>query len=250
MTATTRTDLTPLLVKILTAGSARDPSEIVVLDVGCGGGRSVSSLLEYGYDAYGCDLKFKQWDSCKQQKLVSEARLRLMQTSGEKKTLPFPDGVADVIFTDQVIEHVVDLDLFFHELARVARPDAISFHYFPSENKVIEPHVRVPLATKLQGRRWVGLWERGPFRTMPRPDWRAKGRDAICRYLAEETHYRSGGEIVATAKKYFKHVSWEPKVLLSAMSARRGSRFLQRVPGAARSFNFLWSRFLVCRHPR
>jgi hypothetical protein len=44
------------------------------------------------------------------------------------------------------------------EIARVMRHDGIGLHLFPSRNVLIEPHMFVPLATKVQSWWWFYLW--------------------------------------------------------------------------------------------
>jgi hypothetical protein len=45
------------------------------------------------------------------------ARVQLLN---DDFTYPFPNGMFDVVLSDQVIEHVADLDLFASEVARIS----------------------------------------------------------------------------------------------------------------------------------
>lgn len=236
------------LVDVFCSGLDGHRDDLVIVDVGCGTGETVYYLMESGYDAFGCDLRFKSWEDSAQSDLIRNGRLRLIGGTEQKK-LPFDDDFADIVLSDQVVEHIEDLDSFFREIARIGKPGSISMHYFPSENKPIEPHVRIPLATKFQGRGWIGLWQRGPFKGMPRRDWRSRGVDAMYEYLKDKTHYRSGSRVLLVANQYYHSVAMEPDRLLRAMSGRAGANIIRRVPGGPRLFNWLWSRFLVCRRP-
>jgi len=243
-----RAGLAEKMVSIAYPVSLVSRRNIVVVDVGCGSGRTVYQLNESGYDAYGCDLAFKKGEEGIQEDLIAKDRLRLIN-GPNRTTLPFADATADIILSDQVVEHVEDLDVFFREIARIAKPGSVSVHYFPSINKPIEPHVKIPLATRFQSKTWISIWQCTPFRGVPRPDWRTKGSEAMYQYLKTNTHYRSGRTIKSIADNYFGEVVWKPKVLLDAMSSRKGARIIRKIPGGLFLFNWCWSQLLVLRKP-
>lgn len=126
----------------------------VVLDLGCGAGNLVKSMLEKGYDAYGADLAFKEGPY--KDELLSAGRLKPLSLNPFK--LPFPDNYFDLINTDQVLEHVQDHQSFFIEAARVLKPGAVSMNVFPPKHIPVEPHVYVPLASFFQANWWLYLW--------------------------------------------------------------------------------------------
>jgi SAM-dependent methyltransferase len=118
-----------------TTGNAR------VLDIGCGRGDTVASLLARGWDAWGVDVN---------EQYVEIGRRYLRQQGHDPARLqvgdPYPldDGAFDLIFSDQVIEHVPALDPFASEVARVSAPAAIGLHIFPARWRPIEPHLGMP----------------------------------------------------------------------------------------------------------
>jgi SAM-dependent methyltransferase len=73
-----------------------------VLDVGCGVGTTVRTLVEDGYDAYGVDVapltRFWARDDA--------PRDRFFVVAPDPMELPFEDGVLDMAFTFGVVEHV------------------------------------------------------------------------------------------------------------------------------------------------
>lgn len=88
-----------------------DRSTLRVLDWGCGRGRTVIKLLEMGIDAYGVDIDpgpLKNGaDAFRGRGEDPEHRLRLIKADG---CTPFPDGFFHLVLSDQVFEHVRDLD--------------------------------------------------------------------------------------------------------------------------------------------
>lgn len=183
-----REDLMPRLLESL-FNNQQTPRQRAIVDIGCGSGASVGLLYKSGYDAYGCDVKFKNGYVEGIEVLASEKRLRTIEQHPYR--LPFEDDFADVTFSDQVVEHVSDLDLFFQEVSRITKPGGVSCHYFPCINKLIEPHVRIPLATRIQWKWWILAWSRSPSRRFPRPDWKKRGGKEMYEYLKRSTSYRS-----------------------------------------------------------
>jgi SAM-dependent methyltransferase len=85
------------LLPLIRAEGARS-----VLDVGCGTGTSVATLVERGFDAYGVDLGplTAFW-----QRLHRPAE-RFFVVDTERLELPFEDGSLDLAFSIGAIEHV------------------------------------------------------------------------------------------------------------------------------------------------
>jgi SAM-dependent methyltransferase len=101
-----------------------------ILDFGCGDGTVVRMLRARGLDAYGVDVRWPGADfgDVEASELGHEGLLRYYDEGGR---LPFPDGMFDVIISDQVFEHVEPLEAAVRELERVAAPGAVAYHHFP-----------------------------------------------------------------------------------------------------------------------
>lgn len=122
-----------------------------ILDFGCGSGESVYALLDMGYtDVRGYDiidyLKLRN---------TSDRNLFVID---DGKSLPFDTDSFDFVFSDQVIEHVLDQKSFFSELLRIMKPGSISIHTFPAKYCPIEPHIFVPLGGFFAHHWWYQLW--------------------------------------------------------------------------------------------
>jgi SAM-dependent methyltransferase len=66
------------------------------------------------------------------------ARLHLCS---DKEPWPFPDGYFDCVVSSQVIEHVVDHQLFFAEHARVLHQHGYGVHEFPLRERIRDGHL-------------------------------------------------------------------------------------------------------------
>jgi SAM-dependent methyltransferase len=116
----------------------------VVLDVGCGVGKSVMTLLEDGYDAYGVDLAAltRHWaaDACPPDRFFVVPPLEL--------ALPFEDESIDLAFSFGVLEHLGTADggatrradyhrirqQWLREVFRVVRPGGYLLMGGPNRN--------------------------------------------------------------------------------------------------------------------
>jgi SAM-dependent methyltransferase len=92
------------------------PANARILDAGCGSGRTLDVLADYG-TVVGCDVD----DTA-----VAAARWggHAEVTPAAIERLPFPDASFDLITCLDVLEHLPDDDMALRELRRVSRPGA------------------------------------------------------------------------------------------------------------------------------
>lgn len=122
--------------------AARPKADVAVLDVGCGRGDTVAWLCDHGWNAYGVDIDERYLDQGRPYLESGHGGDRLRLLTGR---YPFPDQTFDVVLSDQVLEHVADLDTFFAEVARVSRVGAAGLHIFPARWRPVESHLLAPL---------------------------------------------------------------------------------------------------------
>jgi SAM-dependent methyltransferase len=151
--------------------------------------------------------------------------LQCLQSSGESENFhyPYDDGFFDLVLSDQVIEHVADLDGFIAEISRVSGPTATGLHIYPAQWTPVEVHMKIPLAhwfPKGRSRRQVihlalrvGLAE-SHFASLSLND----RTDIFERFSNEQTFYRRMSQVVTTFRRYGLHT--EPRA-----SARDRVRF-------------------------
>jgi SAM-dependent methyltransferase len=171
-----------------------------VLDFGCGYGRSARVLLQAGVHFWGVDISAAEIEKGREQFAVlglDPKRLAVLDPDGRA---PFADASFDVVFTQQVFEHVAELDVAVAEIARLLAPGGVSFHSWPGKWCFVEPHLRAPFVHWLPKGQTRRLAIHLLTRLGARPPWPPElPQDAGLRALAEfeyqysvsETFYRS-----------------------------------------------------------
>lgn len=129
-----------------------------ILDAGCGDGRLLGLLAQRfpgklcGFDSASYGL---QPDHAVGSLAGPGADIRFTEPDG---TWPFEDEQFDVVVSNQVCEHVVDLENFCAENARVLKPGGFAVHAFPLKHMWIEPHMHLPLVHRVRDhnlRQWL-----------------------------------------------------------------------------------------------
>jgi SAM-dependent methyltransferase len=103
-------------------------------------------LLQAGFDAYGCDIRWPGADYAWEGDAALDGRLRYFESGGR---LPFEDDFFDVVVSDQVFEHVEPLHASVAEIERVVKPDGVMYHHFPASEVWREGHIGIPFAHRL-----------------------------------------------------------------------------------------------------
>jgi len=119
-------------------------NQVKVLDWGCGRGRFVLWLREQGFDAYGVDIDQEPINNglpLFEQKGHKQKPLSLISPEGRTN---YPDGFFDFIMTDNVLEHVSDLNLVMQEVNRLTSPTGGGYHIFPAQRQPREGHLFMP----------------------------------------------------------------------------------------------------------
>lgn len=149
-----------------------------VVDVGCGVGAMVETLLDRGYDAYGVDVPGQQRFWARQ----GLPRDRFFIVDSLRTRLPFRDGALDFAFSLGVIEHLGTAD------GHAARR--------PDYREVRRAWIREVLRTlRVGGGFLVGGPNRGfPVDTAHGPDPGASGLETLLSRMAGATVHRTWGE--------------------------------------------------------
>lgn len=109
-----------------------DLEDARILDVGCGIGTYVRRFRQYSADVHGIEIEAER---------VAAASLELpniILAVGE--ALPYPDGHFDLVFSNEVIEHVEDDRVTAAEMVRVTRPGGTIVAFAPNRLYPFETH--------------------------------------------------------------------------------------------------------------
>ncbi len=201
-------------------GAAEGP--IRLLDIGCGYGQLIRDLLAvwptlgahlpeievYGFEVYdhragipGYREEMLAALSRHNPEIDWASRIRFCAASDP---WPFPDDFFAAAFSNQVLEHVEELQSFFAEQDRVVRLGGVGVHFYPSRETIIEPHCGVPFAHRVRRsflKKWLRMWSRlgaGKFRSYRQK--RGSELDEFCDefhgYLGRYVYFRSDHEIL------------------------------------------------------
>jgi SAM-dependent methyltransferase len=114
-------------------------SSAVCLDVGCSSGMITAAMAPLFSVTVGLE-----YDAVALRAVDEAARARVQFVRGDAMSLPFDDGVIDVVICAQVYEHVPDDEKMFEEIYRVLKPGGVVFFSGPNWLFPIEPHYFLP----------------------------------------------------------------------------------------------------------
>lgn len=201
-----------------------------ILDVGCGQGRLVESLLNRGIDAYGADI-YDRFSSGPYQ-----AKDRCRMISRDPYKLPFDDDSFDFVVSASVVEHVFELEAMFREIHRVLKSGGVSFHTFPSRYHLpFEPHTRVPFGGVFHPRWWIRMCAYAGLRGPTQFGLNAENAfsDSV-KFFEVGIKYRSISEYRRLAKRTFGNVAFPIRAFLEHSPGGSGRLMrMLRLPGLA-----------------
>lgn len=93
-----------------------------LLEVGAGAGFQAAHLTQKGFDVAAIDMATSEYAGTRE--------FPVQDFDG--RTIPFPDGSFDVVFSSNVLEHVPDLAQLNREIARVLRRGGFALHVLPT----------------------------------------------------------------------------------------------------------------------
>lgn len=178
-----------------------------ILDAGAGRGDLVAWLCAHGYDAYGVEPNKRYVENgCRffASAGLGEDRVRTFLPDG---SYPFEDGEFDLVHSNQVVEHVEDIEAFGREVSRVTRRGGRGVHIFPAKWELMEGHMHMPLGhwfPKGAARRiWIKLALRTGQAAQYFADLNLEDRTEVFqRFSEDETFYRTSREVSRVLDRY------------------------------------------------
>ena len=140
-------------------GGYQPTMESVILDLGCGVGSCVDQFRKAGYNKfYGCDFlrSFPEKIDYGLKQYMEDGVIRVIRETPYR--LPFEDGSFDMLFSLQVLEHVMDYDAMLAEIWRVLKPNGVSVHVFPGRWRWKECHTYIPWAGVFNNYWYLKFW--------------------------------------------------------------------------------------------
>ncbi|WP_436494954.1 bifunctional 2-polyprenyl-6-hydroxyphenol methylase/3-demethylubiquinol 3-O-methyltransferase UbiG [Actinokineospora sp. HUAS TT18] len=101
----------------------REPGQVTVLDIGCGGGLVSERMAALGYDVTGVDLSEGSIETARKHAAANGVSVKYVV--GSAYELPAGDGTIDMVVISDVLEHLHDLPGAVSEIARVLRDGGI-----------------------------------------------------------------------------------------------------------------------------
>ena len=192
-----------------------------VLDLGCGEGTVMEQLVEYGYALHGYDLSERK--EVLKERLGRhfgdsfEDRIRI---APDERTIPFADASFDVIYANQVFEHVKFIDCVFKECARVLRPGGVVITLFPLATYPVELHAKIPFAHWLPPGRVRIAYLQCFYALGLRPRWKNLNAHFTAVHwdetLRKICYYRFMNEIQELSEYYFESWRFETSAYIRA----------------------------------
>ncbi|MGA1840036.1 MAG: class I SAM-dependent methyltransferase [bacterium] len=192
-----------------------------VLDLGCGDGTVLEYLLGYGYDLCGYDLPECAAALKKRiSKYFGASFHKHFRITEDERSIPFEDKLFDVIYANQVFEHISSLGSILQECNRVLKPNGVLLAIFPLATSPIETHIGIPFA------HWIpqGNFRVQYLRFFYAMGLRSRSKGISCfetainqdLYLKEKTFYRFSNEIRKLSMPYFQSFKCETDLLVRA----------------------------------
>lgn len=177
------------------------------LDYGCGSATIVEAAIKENLNVVGADVFYEGSDS---KKVVSEKGLlneNVFEIIDGK--IPFDDESFDLVYSNQVFEHVEDLPAVLSEINRILKKEGVLVTMFPSKEVWREGHCGIPFwhwFSKLSSLRYpYGLF----FRTLgfgyhKKDKSKSQWVRDFMQWLDDYTFYRKQKEIEQAFGQYFQ----------------------------------------------
>ena len=196
----------PILVDWLAELQRKQDRPLRILDVGAGRGSFVAWLCAQGYDAHGVEPNGRYIENSR----AYFNRVHLgnrIHNFGPHGSYPFEKCSFDVVHSNQVVEHVRDINAFAREISRVTRQGGRGVHIFPAKWEPIEGHMHMPFVhwfPKGPARRmWINLALKTGQAAPYFADLRERDRvEVFQRFSEEETFYRTSRKVSRVFDQY------------------------------------------------
>jgi SAM-dependent methyltransferase len=208
----------PLLLSMLYDLGYPIKPEAILLDFGCGEGKQVYDLRKVGYRVYGIDVQDRSTavlERCREEGLCGWDEGIFHTIDQKNYSIPFSDGTVDVVFSNQVLEHVWNWCEVLAEIHRVLNPEGCSLHILPAKYRPFESHVRLPFGGTFQSYKYAAFWAWLGLRSNNRKglSW-SETAELNHRYLTLKTNYLTRSRMSRYVLAQFGNVKFVEDIFL------------------------------------
>ncbi len=173
--------------------------DIKILDWGSGRGTTVALLRKNGYEAYGVEIDPLPFNNgLPYFNAIYDSPSDFLKLINESCITPFPDDFFDIVFSEQVLEHISNLKIVSQEMKRITKLGGQHYHQFPAKWHLIEEHLHMPfihwLPKNLLRYILISLFVAigiEPYWKEPGPKNTKDKAKIYYNYSINKTHYRS-----------------------------------------------------------
>lgn len=198
-----------------------------VLDYGCGSGQIVKRLRHQGVDAYGCDVFYEPGKKSAEAVCDEIVEGLVREIDAGDGRIPFEANRFDYVLSNQVLEHVEDLDAVLAEIHRVLKPGGTVLSLFPHREVRREGHCGIPLLHRFRRQSRLRYFYAYLLRSAGLGHFK-DGRSVAersrywCDWLDRWTHYRDKEEILRSFSRLFSDLTFiEDDWLLQRSGSKR-----------------------------
>jgi len=249
------------LLDVIEQFAAKDPS-ITILDYGCGRGEIVQAARSKKIQVFGADV-FHGGPTVPTY-LAKEGLLGNVIREIRDDKLQFLDKTFDLVISNQVFEHVKNLDKVLKEIRRVMKPNGVLYALFPPREIFREGHTGIPFLHRFPRNKsryfYTLTLRRLGFGTdiknseISSQEW----TNNKCVYIDTKTFYRPAKEIKSLFNKYFTWEHREDEIIrfrAENLNNFPGRLILSwmRIPGVKQMGMVLFTRlagYLIVAHPK
>ena len=123
-------------MKLILDDILNKPKDLVVFDIACGSGSLIKTISQHGYKTVGVDINPYRVLRCRNAGLETHFAF--------SENIPLPDNSADIIVSQETLEHVCDIELTLQEMNRLLKPGGEIYIQVPYKDMVdCQNHVRL-----------------------------------------------------------------------------------------------------------
>jgi len=200
--------------------------DVSSLDYGCGSGEFIYYANNNGFNFKGVDNYYEATNIKEFERGSAKENIFILSKDGK---IPFPDGTFDFISSEQVFEHICDLDMVLIELNRVLKENGRMLHIFPFIGYIKEGHYGIPFfhwfnSDTIPRRIWTfGMYKAGfGFNRGKGKPFRQWYREASA-FIDNYCFYRTKKEFYDVCLKYFVIDRKEKEKLLFHLNMKKPS---------------------------